>query len=57
MEDIKKIVKSHKESALLIIGTSKQIENEAEEQNGGFLCMLFGTLGSSLLENMFQQGV
>ena len=32
-------------------GITKAIENETKEQEGGFLGMLFGTLGASLLGN------
>ena len=49
MEDIITIVKSIRDSDLLLKGISKIIENEAKEQKGGFLSMLFGTLGASLL--------
>ena len=31
---------------------TKTIENEKKEQKGGFLGMLLGTLGASLLRNM-----
>ena len=31
---------------------SKTIKNEAKEQKGGFLSMLLGTLGASLLGNL-----
>ena len=31
---------------------SETIKNEAKEQKGGFLSMLLGTLGASLLGNM-----
>ena len=47
-----KIVKPLKDSALLIKGVSETIKNKAKEQNGGFLGMLLGTLGASLLENL-----
>ena len=47
MNDIIEIVKSFKESGLLI-----KIQNEAKEQKGGFLSMLLGTLGASLLGNL-----
>ena len=47
-----KIVKSLEDSALLITGNSETIQSEAKEQKGGFLSMLLGTLGASLLENM-----
>ena len=47
-----KIVKSVEDSGLLIKGVSETIKNEAKEQKGGFLVMLLGTLGTSLLRNM-----
>ena len=53
-DDMKKfieIVKSLENSGLLK-GVSKIIQNEAKEQKGGFLSILLGTLGSSLLENV-----
>ena len=52
MEGIIKIVKSLEDSSSLIKGVTQTIENETEEQRGGFLGMLLGTLGSSLLGNM-----
>ena len=33
-------------------GVTKTIENETKEQKGGFLSMLLGTLGASLLGNL-----
>ena len=44
-----KIVKNFEGLGLLIKGVSGSIENEAKEQKGGFLDMLIGTLGASLL--------
>ena len=52
MDDIIKIVKSLSDSGLLLKGVSETIQNEAREQKGGFLSMLLGTLGASLLENI-----
>ena len=52
MEDITKIVKSLEDSSLLLKGVSETIQNEVKKQKGGFLSMLLGTLGASLLENM-----
>ena len=49
MYDIMKIVKSFEDSGLLIKGISETIENETKERKGGFLGMLLGTLGASLL--------
>ena len=48
MNDFMKIVKSLKESRLLIKGISETIQNETKEQKGGFLSMLLGILGASL---------
>ena len=47
-----KIVKSLEESGLLIKTVSETIKNEAKEQKQGFLRMLLGTLGASLLGNL-----
>ena len=52
MEKIMKIVKSLEDTGLLIRGVSETIQNEAKEQKGGFLGMLLGTLGATLLENI-----
>ena len=52
MEDIIKIVKSLKDSGLLLKGVSQTVQNEAKEQKRGFLSMLLGTLGVSLLGNI-----
>ena len=52
MEDIIKIVKSLKDSGLLLKGVTKTVQNEVKEQKGGFLSMLLGTLGASLLGNL-----
>ena len=53
--NIIKIVKSLIESGLLIERVSETIENEAKEQIGGFLSMLFGTLGASLFRNLINR--
>ena len=50
--DIMKIVKSFKDTGLLIKGVSETIKNEAKEQKGRFIDMLLGILGASLLENL-----
>ena len=52
MNGIVKIVKSLEESGLLIKDSSKTIKSESKEQKGGFLGMLLGTLGASLLGNL-----
>ena len=52
MKYIIKIVKFLEDSGLLLKGVSETIQNEAKEQKGGFLSMLLGTLGASLLGNI-----
>ena len=49
MENIIKIVESLKDSGLLLKGVTETVQNEVKEQKGGFLSMLLGTLGVSLL--------
>ena len=52
MTNIMKIVISLEESGLLIKGVSERITNKAKEQKVGFLEMILGTLGASLLGNL-----
>ena len=56
MNDIMKIIKALENSGILLKGVSKAIKNEIKEQKGGFLSMLLGTLGASLLVNLFTGG-
>ena len=49
MEDFLQIVKSLEDSGTLLKGARETIKNEAKEQKGGFLSILLGTLGASLL--------
>ena len=52
MNDIMKIVQALEESNILLKEVTKTIKNETKEQKGGFLSMLLGTLGASLLGNI-----
>ena len=52
MNDIMKIVQTLEDSNILLKGVTKTIKNETKEQKGGFLSMLLGTLGASLLGNL-----
>ena len=45
MEDIIKTVKSLEDSGLLLKGVTETVQKELNEQEGGFLSMLLGTLG------------
>ena len=57
MDDILKIVKSLEDSNILLKGVSETIQHEAKEQRGGFLSMLLGTLGASLLGDILSKGL
>ena len=57
MDDILKIVKSLEDSNVLLKGVSETIQHEAKEQRGGFLSMLLGTLGASLLGDKLSKSV
>ena len=53
VDDIMKIIKSLEESGLLIKGFSKLLKTKQKKK--GFLCMVLGTLGASLLGNLFHR--
>ena len=52
MNDIMKIIQALDNFNILLKGVTKTIKNETKEQKGGFLSMLLGTLGASLLGNL-----
>ena len=52
MKEIFKIVKFLEDSGILLKGFSETIKEEAKKQRSGFLSMLLGTVGASLLRNM-----
>ena len=52
MNDIMKIVQALENSGILLKRVTETIKNETKEQKGGFLSMLLGTLGPSLLGNL-----
>ena len=55
MNDIMKIVQALEDSNILLKGVTKTIKKETKEQTGGFLSMLLGTLGASLLVNLLAE--
>ena len=57
MDDILKIVKSRDDSGVLLKGVSETIQHEAKEQRRGFLSILLGTLGASLLGDILSKGL
>ena len=52
MHDIMKIIQAFENSNISLKGVTKTIKNETKKQKGGFLSMLLGTLGASLLANL-----
>ena len=52
MNDIMKIVQALEDSNILLKWVTKTIKNETKEQKGGFLSILLGTLGASLLVHL-----
>ena len=49
MNEIMKVVQALEDFNILLKGVTETIKNETKEQKGGFLNMLLGTLGASLL--------
>ena len=52
MNDTMTIAQALEDSNILLKGVTKTIKNETKEQKGGFLSMLLGTLGATLLGNV-----
>ena len=52
MNDIMKITQALEDSNILLKRVTRTIKNETKEQKGGFLSMLLGALGASLLGNL-----
>ena len=55
MNYIMKIVQALEDSNSLLKGVTKTIKNEMKQQTGGFLSILLGTLGASLLGNLLAE--
>ena len=53
MNGTMKIVQALEDDNILLKWITKTIKNETKEQKRGFLSMLLGTLGASLLGNLF----
>ena len=57
MQDLLKIVKSLKNSSILLNGITETVKNEVKEQRGGFLSMFLDTLGASLLGDLLTKNL
>ena len=52
-----KVVQAIENSGVLLKGVTKTIKNETKEQERGFLSMLLGTLGASLLGDLLTKNL
>ena len=52
-----KIVQALEDSNILLKCVTKTIKNETREQKGGFLSMLLGSLGASLLDDLLTKNL
>ena len=52
MNDTMKIIQVLENSGILLKGVTETIKSETKELKGGFLNILLGTLGASLLGNL-----
>ena len=52
MNDVIKTVQALEDSNILLKGVTETVKNETKEQKEGFLIILLGTLGASLLGNL-----
>ena len=57
MNGIMKIFQTLEDSNILLKGVTKTIKNETREQKGGYLSMLLGTLGASLLGDLLTKNL
>ena len=57
MQDLLKIVKSLEDSGILLNGITETVKNEVKQQTGGFLSVLLGTLGASLLGDLLTKNL
>ena len=57
MDNLLERVKSLEDSGVLLKGVTETIQNEAKEQRGGFISMLLGTLGASLLDDLLTKNL
>ena len=57
MQDLLKIVKSLENSGISLNRITETVKNEVKEQKGGFISMLLGTLGASLLGDLLTKNL
>ena len=57
MQDFLKIVKSLEDSGILLDEITETLKNEVKEQKSGFISMLLGTLGVSLVGDLLTKNL
>lgn len=55
MDDVIRIIKSLKKSNIVIDGGSKTVKHKIKIQEGGFMCVLLGSLGGSIIGNILNK--
>ena len=51
------VIKSPEQNSILLDGITETVKNKVKEQKGGFLSMLLGSLGTSLLGNLLTKNL
>ena len=57
LNNVLQVIKSLENSSILLDGITETVKNEVKEQKGGFLSMLLGTLGASLLGDLLTKSL
>ena len=57
LNNLLQVIKSLENSSILLDGITETVKNEVKEQKGGFLSMLLGTLGASLLGDLLTKSL
>ena len=57
LNNLLEVIKTLEKNSILLDGITETVKNEVKEQKGGFLSMLLGTLGSSLLGDLLTKNL
>ena len=57
LNNLLQVIKSLENSSILLDGITETVKNEVKEQKGGFLSMVLGTLGASLLGDLLTKSL
>ena len=57
LNNLLEVIKTLEKNSILLDGITATVKNEVKEQKGGFLSILLGTLGSSLLGDLLTKNL